>query len=81
MNQQTPLEEVISFIPREVAEVLMYQPVELQEWVARILRTIMSEWETSGVTLDPVTLENVLRPVVIQLMGDGSVMIGIPAGE
>lgn len=72
INADTPLPEVIRFIPREVAEVLIYQPIEIQTWVARALRGIMSDWEQTDVHLDPIMLENVLRPVIIQLMADGS---------
>lgn len=76
ISRETPLPEVIRFIPREVAEVLLYQPVEIQTWVAATLRNIMTDWDESGVCLDPITLENVLKPVILQLMAAASVIAG-----
>lgn len=75
MNQDTPLREVVSFIPKDCAEILMYMPEQAQMWVTIALRDVMTQWETTGVSFDPITLENVLRPVVVSLMSAGHAMV------
>lgn len=81
MNRETPLPEVIKFVPPAVAEVLMYQSPELQMWVTTMLREIMVTWEETGVSLDPITLEGVLHPVMTTLMGCASSMIDMAGRE
>ena len=81
MNRETPLPEVIKFIPPAVAEVLMYQNFELQMWVATMVREIMVQWEENGVQLDPITLEGVLQPVMTTLMGCATTLIDLTARE
>ena len=81
MNRETPLPEVIKFIPPAVAEVLMYQSPELQTWVVTMLREIMVQWEETGVVLDPITMEGVLQPVMTTLMGCASSMIDMAGRE
>lgn len=75
MNANTPLREVVAFIPKDCAEILMYMPNEAQMWVTIALRNIMTEWEASGQSFDPVTLETVLRPIVVELMSAGHAMV------
>lgn len=81
INADTPLPEVVRFIPKEVAEVLIYQPMEIQTWVARALRNIMTDWEETDVQLNPIMLENVLKPVIIQLMADASTIVELAGRE
>jgi hypothetical protein len=60
MKMDSPLHEVVTFLPPELAAKLMEQEASFQVEVLILLRGAMAAMENRGAQLDPVSLQAVV---------------------
>lgn len=67
MNRDTPHNEVARILPRDSAALLLEMPFETQMAVLESVRNMMTDWEETGICLDPITLASVLHSFIKRL--------------
>lgn len=69
MNLETELAEVVTYLPRDAAIMLEFQPANRQSAILKCVRRVLVDLEQSEVVLDPISLGTVLTSLVRELLG------------
>lgn len=68
ITRETPITEVIQFLPKGLAQIMDDQPWDVQMAALYTLRDIIAAWERRGIVLDPITYEGILFDVGVQIV-------------